>query len=83
MAVGRFGGNCGHCTPCRQGDSVVCENLKVPGWAYDGGFAELLIAPADALAHIPDALSATDAGAHGLRGRDHVQRAAAQLRPAG
>jgi alcohol dehydrogenase len=62
VAVGWFGGSCGHCTPCRQGDFVVCRNLKVPGWAYDGGFAEAVIAPADALARIPDALAATDAG---------------------
>ncbi|MGW1029600.1 alcohol dehydrogenase [Streptomyces sp. NPDC002577] len=61
VAVGWFGGSCGHCTPCRQGDFVVCENLKVPGWAYDGGYADVVIAPADALARIPDALAATDA----------------------
>ncbi|MFJ8362874.1 alcohol dehydrogenase [Streptomyces sp. NPDC093984] len=76
VAVGWFGGSCGHCTPCRQGDFVVCQNLKVPGWAYDGGFAEAVIAPADALSRIPDALAATDAGPmacagvttfHGLR----------------
>lgn len=36
VGVGWFGGSCGHCTPCRQGDFIVCENLKVPGWAYDG-----------------------------------------------
>ncbi|MFF3463611.1 alcohol dehydrogenase [Streptomyces sp. NPDC001984] len=62
VAVGWFGGSCGHCTPCRQGDFIVCENLKVPGWAYDGGFAEKVIAPADALARIPDGLTAVDAG---------------------
>ncbi|MEU6476895.1 alcohol dehydrogenase [Streptomyces sp. NPDC047017] len=62
VAVGWFGGSCGYCTPCRRGDFVVCENLKVPGWAYDGGFAERVIAPADALARIPDALEASDAG---------------------
>ncbi|GHE75849.1 alcohol dehydrogenase [Streptomyces vinaceus] len=61
VAVGWFGGSCGHCTACRQGDFIVCANLKVPGWAYDGGFAEAVIAPSDALARIPDALSATDA----------------------
>ncbi|MFE8945177.1 alcohol dehydrogenase [Streptomyces sp. NPDC007856] len=62
VAVGWFGGSCGHCKPCRQGDFIVCPNLKVPGWAYDGGFAEKVIAPADALARIPEGLSATDAG---------------------
>ena len=40
---------------------MVCDNLKVPGWAYDGGYAESFIAPVDALARIPDGLSATDA----------------------
>jgi alcohol dehydrogenase len=36
-------------------------NLKVPGWAYDGGYAETVVVPVDALARIPDALAATDA----------------------
>ncbi|MFJ1654486.1 alcohol dehydrogenase [Streptomyces sp. NPDC088337] len=62
VAVGWFGGSCHHCTPCRQGDFIVCPNLKVPGWSYDGGFAERVIAPVDALARIPDALAASDAG---------------------
>jgi alcohol dehydrogenase len=62
VAVGWFGGSCGHCTSCRKGDFITCANLKVPGWAYDGGFGEKVIAPVDALARIPDALSAGDAG---------------------
>ncbi|GAA3156316.1 hypothetical protein GCM10010521_50450 [Streptomyces rameus] len=62
VAVGWFGGSCGHCTSCRKGDFVLCADLKVPGRAYDGGFADKVIAPVDALARIPDALSATDAG---------------------
>ncbi|MES4891899.1 alcohol dehydrogenase catalytic domain-containing protein [Streptomyces sp. NPDC096012] len=62
VAVGWFGGSCGHCTPCRQGDFIACANLQVPGWSYDGGFATKVVAPVDALARIPDALSASDAG---------------------
>lgn len=62
VAVGWFGGSCGHCTPCRQGDFIVCVNLQVPGWTYDGGFADQVVAPVDALARIPEALSASDAG---------------------
>ncbi|WBO62260.1 alcohol dehydrogenase [Streptomyces camelliae] len=62
VAVGWFGGSCGHCKPCRKGDFILCASLKVPGWAYDGGFAEKVIAPVDALARIPDALAASDAG---------------------
>ncbi|MER5745415.1 alcohol dehydrogenase catalytic domain-containing protein [Streptomyces sp. NPDC059913] len=61
VAVGWFGGSCGHCVPCRRGDFVVCVNLKVPGWAYDGGYAQSVTVPADALARIPDALTAADA----------------------
>ncbi|MFJ8439304.1 alcohol dehydrogenase catalytic domain-containing protein [Kitasatospora griseola] len=61
VAVGWFGGSCGHCRPCREGDFIVCPDLKVPGWSYDGGFAEKAIAPVDALARIPDALTAVDA----------------------
>ncbi|GAA2758313.1 alcohol dehydrogenase [Actinopolymorpha rutila] len=62
VAVGWFGGSCGHCRSCRRGDFIVCEALKVPGWAYDGGFGEKVVAPADALARIPDGLDASDAG---------------------
>ncbi|MCX4789483.1 MULTISPECIES: alcohol dehydrogenase [unclassified Streptomyces] len=68
VAVGWFGGSCGHCTPCRQGDFMVCQNLKVPGWSYDGGYAETVIAPVDALARIPDALDAVDAAPMGCAG---------------
>jgi len=76
VTVGWFGGSCWHCAACRRGDFIVCENLKIPGYAYDGGFAENMIAPVDALARIPDALSAAEAGPmacagvttfHGLR----------------
>ncbi|MFF8726776.1 alcohol dehydrogenase [Streptomyces sp. NPDC015171] len=62
VAVGWFGGSCGYCEPCRRGDFIMCVNLKVPGWSYDGGFAERMIAPVDALARIPEGLAASDAG---------------------
>jgi alcohol dehydrogenase len=62
VTVGWFGGSCLHCKPCRQGDFIVCEKLKVPGWTYDGGFAERVIAPVDALARIPEGVAASDAG---------------------
>jgi alcohol dehydrogenase len=62
VAVGWFGGSDRHCKACRQGDFIMCDNLKVPGWSYDGGYADTVIAPVDALARIPDALASTDAG---------------------
>ncbi|MBM9509066.1 alcohol dehydrogenase catalytic domain-containing protein [Actinacidiphila acididurans] len=68
VVVGWFGGSCHHCTPCRQGDFITCVDLKVPGWAYEGGFAESVTVPVDALARMPDALSAPDAGPLGCAG---------------
>jgi len=61
VGVGWFGGHCGRCEPCRRGDLVDCRNLRIPGINYDGGYAEAMVAPADALALIPDELSAADA----------------------
>jgi alcohol dehydrogenase/propanol-preferring alcohol dehydrogenase len=61
VGVGWFGGHCGRCEPCRRGDLVDCRNLRIPGINYDGGYAEAMVAPADALALIPDDLSAADA----------------------
>jgi D-arabinose 1-dehydrogenase-like Zn-dependent alcohol dehydrogenase len=61
VGVGWFGGHCGRCEPCRRGDLVDCRNLRIPGINYDGGYAEAMVAPADALALIPEDLSAVDA----------------------
>jgi D-arabinose 1-dehydrogenase-like Zn-dependent alcohol dehydrogenase len=61
VGVGWFGGHCGRCEPCRRGDLVDCRNLRIPGVTYDGGYAEAMVVPADALALIPDELSAVDA----------------------
>ena len=61
VGVGWFGGHCGRCEPCRRGDLVDCRNLRIPGITYDGGYAEAMVAPADALALIPDDLSAVEA----------------------
>ncbi len=61
VGVGWFGGNCGHCDPCRRGDMISCVNGRVPGIAYDGGYADHVIVPQSALASIPDELSAEDA----------------------
>lgn len=61
VGVGWFGGNCGHCDACRTGDFVLCRNMRIPGISYDGGYAEYMVAPAEALARIPDDLSAVEA----------------------
>src|SRR6266496_609706 len=61
VAVGWHGGHCGHCESCRRGDFVTCKNLQVPGISYDGGYADYMIAPIEALALIPEQLSAIEA----------------------
>jgi D-arabinose 1-dehydrogenase-like Zn-dependent alcohol dehydrogenase len=61
VGVGWFAGHCGHCESCRHGDFVTCRYGQVAGISYDGGYAEYMIAPTEALASIPDELSATEA----------------------
>ena len=38
-----------------------CENLKIPGISYDGGYQEYMVAPEEALAAMPDTLSDVEA----------------------
>jgi len=61
VGVGWFGGCDFTCEACRRGDFISCENGQIPGIAYDGGYAEYMVAPAEALARIPDDLSDVDA----------------------
>ena len=61
VGVGWHGGHCGHCESCRRGDFITCVTGLVPGIAYDGGYAEFMVAPFEALAAIPAELSAVDA----------------------
>ncbi len=61
VGVGWFGGCCFTCEPCRRGNFIACENGQVAGISYDGGYAEYMVAPAEALARIPDDLSDVDA----------------------
>ena len=60
VAVGWHGGHDGTCESCRRGDFVTCKNLQVPGISYDGGYADYMIAPIEALASIPEQLSAIE-----------------------
>ena len=84
VGVGWHGGHCGYCDSCRRGDFVTCQvAAQVPGITYDGGYADYMIAPAAALALIPDELTAVEAGAADVRRHHHLQRAAQQRRAAG
>jgi D-arabinose 1-dehydrogenase-like Zn-dependent alcohol dehydrogenase len=58
VGVGWHGGHCGHCDACRSGDFFGCQAaLQITGISFDGGYADYMVAPAIALALMPDGLS--------------------------
>ena len=61
VGVGWHGGHDGTCPACRRGDFVNCANGKVCGISYDGGYQEFMVAPAEALARMPESLDAAEA----------------------
>jgi len=62
VGVGWHGGHCFVCAPCQRGDFAMCVHRQVTGLDFDGGYAEYMIARAETLAAIPDALPAEEAG---------------------
>ncbi|WNV73844.1 alcohol dehydrogenase catalytic domain-containing protein [Geodermatophilus sp. DSM 44513] len=76
VGIGWFGGACFACRPCREGDVISCTEGRVTGPTADGGYADHVLAPADALAAVPDELTDAEAAPlmcagvtcyHGLR----------------
>ena len=61
VGVGWHGGHCFRCDPCRRGDFILCQNGKVTGITHDGGYAEYMISPVEAVAAMPDELPAVEA----------------------
>jgi D-arabinose 1-dehydrogenase-like Zn-dependent alcohol dehydrogenase len=61
VGVGWHGGHCFQCDPCRRGDFMLCQFEKITALHFDGGYAEYMAAPAEAVAAIPDDLSSEDA----------------------
>src|ERR1700733_11730583 len=61
VGVGFFGGEDGTCEACRRGETAYCANAIMTGITTDGGYAEVMIAEARALALIPDELKSEDA----------------------
>src|SRR5881296_2424687 len=56
VGVGWHGGQDGTCLSCRRGDFRNCQNLKIPGISYDGGYQQYMLAPVEALVAIPESL---------------------------
>ena len=61
VGVGWHGGHDGVCEACRSGDFILCEKGLVCGFSYDGGYAEYMVAPQEALAAVPDSLDSVAA----------------------
>jgi D-arabinose 1-dehydrogenase-like Zn-dependent alcohol dehydrogenase len=61
VGVGWHGGQDNTCRECRRGDFRNCQNVKVTGISYDGGYQQYMVAPVEALVSIPDSLKDVDA----------------------
>jgi D-arabinose 1-dehydrogenase-like Zn-dependent alcohol dehydrogenase len=61
VGVGWHGGHCFVCDPCRRGDFNLCVNQKITAIHFDGGYAEYMIVPAEAVAAMPDELDSAEA----------------------
>jgi D-arabinose 1-dehydrogenase-like Zn-dependent alcohol dehydrogenase len=59
--VGWNGGYCGFCDTCRRGDFFACQtSMQITGITRDGGYAQYMIAPAEAVARVPEGMSSID-----------------------
>jgi D-arabinose 1-dehydrogenase-like Zn-dependent alcohol dehydrogenase len=61
VGVGWHGGQDGTCLACRRGDFANCASTIVCGISYDGGYQEFMVAPVEAVAHMPESLDAAEA----------------------
>jgi D-arabinose 1-dehydrogenase-like Zn-dependent alcohol dehydrogenase len=62
IGVGWHAWHCGTCDNCRRGDYYSCTTgVQVTGIAFDGGYADYMLAPFTALALLPKDLTSADA----------------------
>jgi D-arabinose 1-dehydrogenase-like Zn-dependent alcohol dehydrogenase len=61
IGVGWHGGHDGTCLQCRRGDFGNCQNMKIAGISYDGGYQQYMLAPVEALAAMPEGLTDAEA----------------------
>src|SRR5579871_4833847 len=61
VGVGWHGGHDFTCIHCRRGDFINCVNEKWAGIHYDGGYAEYMVVPWEAVAAMPDGLDPVEA----------------------
>ncbi|MGB9212556.1 MAG: alcohol dehydrogenase catalytic domain-containing protein, partial [Halobacteriota archaeon] len=61
VGVGWYGGPCLECEACRMGDPSACTSFLTTGISFDGGFAEYMVVPIQALSMIPRELNSLEA----------------------
>jgi D-arabinose 1-dehydrogenase-like Zn-dependent alcohol dehydrogenase len=62
VGVGWNGGYCGYCDACRRGNFFACQSFTaITGVTYDGGYAEYMVARAEAVALVPAELAPAEA----------------------
>ena len=61
VGIGWHGGHDGTCLQCRRGDFGNCQNMKISGISYDGGYQQYMVAPESALTAMPEGLSDVEA----------------------
>jgi alcohol dehydrogenase/propanol-preferring alcohol dehydrogenase len=61
VGLGWHGGHDGTCDVCLTGRFIHCRNAQITGISFDGGYQEYLIAPATAVARVPDGLDFAEA----------------------
>jgi D-arabinose 1-dehydrogenase-like Zn-dependent alcohol dehydrogenase len=61
VGVGWHGGHDFTCDACRRGNFINCKNEKITAISHDGGYAEYMVTPAEAVAAIPEELPSAEA----------------------
>ena len=59
--VGWHGGHDGTCRACLKGQFINCEHVDITGVTRDGGYAEYMVAPAVAVAPVPEGMGFAEA----------------------
>ncbi|WP_324662838.1 NAD(P)-dependent alcohol dehydrogenase [Haloarcula sediminis] len=75
---------CGTCRPCRQGETMYCENDAFNGLTTDGGFADRLHTSERAVIPLPDGVDPADIAPHadaGITAYHAAKKAVRELNP--
>jgi len=75
---------CGTCRPCRQGETMYCENQSFNGLTTDGGFADYLLTAERSVIPLPEGVDPIDIAPHadaGITAYHAAKKAVGELNP--